>query len=38
MHLGAARILQAVREDLHDLARLASAGSAFQLAVPATGL
>jgi hypothetical protein len=38
MHLGAARDLSAVREDLHDLAGLASARRAFQLALPTTGL
>ena len=38
MHLGAARDLSAVQEDLHDLARLAGASRALQPSLPAAGL
>jgi len=38
MHLGAARNLSAMQEDLHDLARLAGAFWALQPAVSAAGL
>src|ERR1017187_9763717 len=38
MHLGAARILSAVREDFHDLARLACSSRALQPSLPAAVL
>jgi hypothetical protein len=38
MHLGEARDLRAVPEELHDLAELAGAIGAFHLALPAAGM